>query len=302
MAFCINLPHGCNDAGVIEEKNMTTKTLTTTGEQAAHQSLPFAWRKRSKRQELALFMAWVMGLALFIWAFKLMTQDTIWAFVWDAPKQMQDVGSRMLPPDWAFTSEIIQPMWETLNIATLGTLLGTLLAIPVAFMAAQNTTPSRLLVRPVALLIIVSSRSINSLIWALLLVAILGPGVLAGIIAIALRSIGFVGKLLYEAIEEIDSRQVEAIEATGASGAQTMVWAIAPQVAPTLAGVTLFRWDINIRESTVLGLVGAGGVGLKLEAALGTLAWPKVTMVLLAILLTVIASEWVTAVVRKRLM
>jgi phosphonate transport system permease protein len=104
--------------------------------------------------------------------------------------------------------------------------------------------------------------------------------VLAGILAIALRSIGFIGKLLYEAIEEIDSAQVEAIEATGASGAQTMAWGVVPQVAPTLAGITVFRWDINIRESTVLGLVGAGGIGVKLEAALGTLAWPKVTTLL----------------------
>lgn len=260
-----------------------------------------AWRKRTTKQEVGLFMAWVLGLALVSWAFQVMTKDTIWAFVADAPRQVQDVGSRMFPPDWGFTAEILQPMWETFNIATLGTLLGVIMAVPVAFLAARNTTPSVRLVRPVALLVIVSSRSINSLIWALLLVAVLGPGVLAGIIAIALRSIGFVGKLLYEAIEEIDTKQVEAIEATGASRIQVMAWAIAPQTAPTLAGVSLFRWDINIRESTVLGLVGAGGIGVKLEAALGTLAWPKVTLILLAILLTVIVSEWLTAKVRKHL-
>lgn len=262
---------------------------------------PHHWRKRSARHELGLFMAWVLALAFLAWAFQLMTQQTIWAFVADAPRQVQDVGARMFPPDWAFTLEILQPMWETLNIATLGTLLGVVLAVPVAFLAARNTTPSRVLVRPLALLVIVGSRSINSLIWALLLVAILGPGVLAGIIAIALRSIGFIGKLLYEAIEEIDVRQVEAIEATGASRSQTMAWAVAPQVAPTLFGMTLFRWDINIRESTVLGLVGAGGIGLKLDAALSTLAWPRVTTILLAIFATVIVSEWITAKVRKRL-
>ena len=102
--------------------------------------------------------------------------------------------------------------------------------------------------RPVALLIIVSSRSINSLIWALLLVTILGPGVLAGVVAIALRSIGFIAKLLYEAIEEIDMAQVEAIEATGASRAQVMDYGIVPQIMPAFAGIAVFRWDINIRE------------------------------------------------------
>ncbi|THU02607.1 phosphonate ABC transporter, permease protein PhnE [Lampropedia puyangensis] len=259
------------------------------------------WRKRSVKQEVLLFMAWVLGLALVSWAFQVMTKDTIWAFVTDAPRQVQDVGARMLPPDWGFAREIVQPMWETLNIATLGTLLGMALALPVAFLAARNTTPSVRFVRPLALLVIVGSRSINSLIWALLLVAILGPGVLAGIISIALRSIGFIGKLMYEAIEEIDAKQVEAIESTGASRVQVMAWAIAPQTAPTLAGVSLFRWDINIRESTVLGLVGAGGIGVKLEAALGTLAWPKVTLILLAILATVVLSEWLTAKVRKKL-
>jgi phosphonate transport system permease protein len=259
------------------------------------------WRKRTPRNELIVFVAWVLTLAFVSWTFQMMTKDTIWAFVTDAPAQMQDIGSRMMPPAWSFVHELWWPLWETINIATLGTLLGLVMAVPVAFMAARNTTPSTTLVRPVALLLIVGSRSINSLIWALLLVAILGPGVLAGILAIALRSIGFIGKLLYEAIEEIDAAQIEAIEATGASSAQTMAWGVVPQVAPTLAGISVFRWDINIRESTVLGLVGAGGLGVKLESALNTLAWPKVTMLLLVILATVAVSDWVTAKVRERL-
>ena len=259
------------------------------------------WRKRTPRQDLLVFAGWVLALAFVSWTFQVMTQDTIWSFVSDAPRQAQDIGSRMMPPAWGFMHELWLPLWETLNIATLGTLIGLVMALPLAFLAARNTTPSARFVRPLALLIIVASRSINSLIWALLLVAILGPGVLAGIIAIALRSIGFIGKLLYEAIEEIDPNQVEAIQATGASSAQTMAWGVAPQVAPTLAGITVFRWDINIRESTVLGLVGAGGIGVKLESALGSLAWPEVTMLLIVILATVVVSEWVTAKVRQKL-
>jgi phosphonate transport system permease protein len=259
------------------------------------------WRKRTPRSELIVFAAWVLTLAFVSWTFQVMTKDTIWAFVTDAPAQMKDIGSRMMPPAWSFVNELWWPLWETINIATLGTLIGLIMAVPVAFLAARNTTPSTRFVRPIALLLIVGSRSINSLIWALLLVAILGPGVLAGVFAIALRSIGFIGKLLYEAIEEIDAAQVEAIEATGASQAQTMAWGVLPQISPTLAGISVFRWDINIRESTVLGLVGAGGIGVKLEAALNTLAWPKVTMLLIVILATVAVSEWVTAKVRERL-
>jgi len=134
------------------------------------------------------------------------------------------------------------------------------------------------------------------------LVTIVGPGPLAGVFAIALRSIGFIGKLLYEAIEEIDERQVQAITATGASSPQIMAWGIVPQISPALAGITVFRWDINIRESTVLGLVGAGGVGMKLVSALNTLAWPKVFMLLIAIFATVAVSEWVSAKVRQKLL
>jgi phosphonate transport system permease protein len=225
-------------------------------------SIP-VWRKRTTRNDLIVFAAWVLMLAFVSWTFQVMTKDTIWAFVTDAPAQMQDIGSRMMPPAWSFVNELWLPLWETINIATLGTLIGLILAVPVAFLAARNTTPSIRFVRPIALLLIVGSRSINSLIWALLLVAILGPGMFAGILAIAFRSIGFIGKLLYEAIEEIDTSQVEAIEATGASSAQTMAWGVVPQIAPTLAGISVFRWDINIRESTVLGLVGAGGIGDK---------------------------------------
>ena len=131
-----------------------------------------------------------------------------------------------------------------------------------------------------------------------MLVTIIGPGVLAGVIAIGLRSIGFCAKLLYEAIEEIDESQVEAITATGASPVQVLAYGIVPQVLPAFAGIAVFRWDINIRESTVLGLVGAGGIGVELSASLANVAWTQVSLILLTILATVVVSEWVSAKVR----
>jgi phosphonate transport system permease protein len=219
--------------------------------------------------------------------------------VLDAPKQAADIGGRMFPPRLSYLPELMVPLWDTLNMATLGTLLGIVLAVPVAFLAARNTTPSVLFLRPVALFVIVASRSINSLIWALLLVAILGPGLLAGIIAIGLRSVGFIGKLLYEAIEETDASQIEAVTATGASRLQVLNYGIVPQVMPAFWGISVFRWDINIRESAILGLVGAGGLGLKLQSSLNVLAWPQVTMILIVILATVVLSEWVSARVRQ---
>jgi len=256
------------------------------------------WRRRGQAAQLAVWAAWLLAAAVFVYCWQLISERTIWAFVTDAPAQAADLGVRMVPPDWRFINVLWRPLWDTINIATLGTAMSIVAAVPVAYCAARNTTPSVAFVRPAALFVIVSSRSINSLIWALMLVTIVGPGVFAGTLAIALRSIGFCAKLLYEAIEEIDESQVEAVRATGASGAQVTVYGVVPQVLPAFAGISVFRWDINIRESTVLGLVGAGGIGLPLNAAITTLAWTQVSLILLIIIGTVVMSEWVSAKVR----
>lgn len=256
------------------------------------------WRRRDRRQQFAIWLGWLIGTLIFVQSWRFISEHTIWDFALDAPAQAWDLLERMVPPRWSYMERLWLPLWDTINIATLGTLLGIIMGFPIAFLAARNTTPSRLLVRPVALVIIVSSRSINSLIWALLLVTVVGPGVLAGIIAIALRSIGFIGKLLYEAIEEIDPVQVEAIAATGASRPQQLAYGILPQILPAFAGISVYRWDINIRESTVLGIVGAGGIGLQLNASVSRLAWPEVTVIFIVIFVTVIISEWVSARVR----
>ena len=167
---------------------------------------------------MLVWAGWLFAVALFVGCFQLISDKTIWAFVWDAPQQAGDLAVRMVPPDWLYIRVLGRPIWDTINIATIGTLVAVLLAIPVAYCAARNTTPSVSVVRPIALFIIVSSRSINALIWALMLVTIIGPGVFAGIIAIALRSIGFCAKLLYEAIEGIDAGRLRLC-AQKASGA-----------------------------------------------------------------------------------
>ena len=187
----------------------------------------------------------------------------------DAPTQAADIAGRMVPPRWGYIEKLWRPIWDTLNIATLGTLLAIVLAVADrlprgAQHHAERASCGRWRCSS-------SSRRARStaLIWALMLVTIIGPGVLAGIIAIALRSIGFIAKLLYEAIEEID-------ETPGRGGARdrrvaarrSIDYGIVPQVMPAFAGISVFRWDINIRESPMLGLVGAGGIGLQLDASL----------------------------------
>ena len=207
----------------------------------------------------------------------------------------------MFPPDAPYALALLGPLIDTLNIATLGTALGVLIALPLAFLAARTTTPSSLAVRPAALLLLVTSRSVNSIIWALMLVVLIGPGLLAGILAIAFRSVGFVGKLVYEAIEEAPELPVVAMTTTGATRSQALAFGLIPQILPTVAGVAVYRWEINIREATILGLAGAGGIGMALQASIDALAWSRVSVVFLAILATVALAEWVSARVRQGL-
>ncbi|MHA1128957.1 MAG: phosphonate ABC transporter, permease protein PhnE [Alphaproteobacteria bacterium] len=256
------------------------------------------WQVRDRNASLIRWAMWMTAAIIFYVSWMRISDQTTWFFVYDAPRIAADIGGRAFPPRWEYILTLGKPIWDTFNIATLGTIFALLMGVPIAFLAARNTTPSKLFIRPIALLIIVSTRSINSLIWALLLVSIIGPGIFAGMIAISIRSIGFCAKLLYEAIEEIDENQVEAITATGATRWQVMVYGIVPQILPAFAGIAVFRWDINIRESTVLGLVGAGGIGLQLQSSLNILAWPQVSLILGVILVAVVIGEFISAKVR----
>lgn len=257
------------------------------------------WARFTLKQRMtryAIFLA--CGLAI---AWALTSIEVIWAWVWGAPEQIGDLFGRMYPPDPSNLGTILRVLWDTVNIATFATAFAVLLSLPVAYIAAQNTTPNRVTLW-IGRLILVTSRSVNTIIWALLFVAIFGPGIVAGIVAIMFRSIGFIGKLLGEAIEEIDKRPVEALEATGASRFKVIVYAIVPQVMPTFWAVAILRWDINLRESTVLGLVGAGGIGIILQGAIDTFNWPEVATILLAIIALVVIGEVISAYLRRRIL
>ena len=259
---------------------------------------PQQWSRFTLRERLQRFAIFLLSMVALVWA--LASIDVIWAWVFDAPEQMGDLFGRMVPPDVTNLPTILWVLVETVNIATIATAIAVVVSLPIAYISAQNTTPNAATLW-LGRLILVSSRSVNTIIWALLFVAIFGPGIVAGIVAIMFRSIGFIGKLLGEAIEEIDRRPVEALEATGASPFKVIVYAIVPQVMPTFWAVSILRWDINLRESTVLGLVGAGGIGLILQGAIDTFNWQEAATVLLAILALVILGEVVSGWLRKRI-
>jgi phosphonate transport system permease protein len=258
------------------------------------------WRRRTAAQERARWAGVLVVTTALVAGARHISSQTTWIFVLDAGVQLRDLVSRMIPPDGGYTAALARPLLDTLQIATLGTVLGVLIALPLAFLAARPTTPV-LWARPLALFALVASRSVNSIIWALMLVVLLGPGLLAGVLALALRSVGFVGRLVYEAIEEAPTLPVTAMEATGAGRAQALAFGLLPLVLPAIAGVSIYRWEINIREATILGLVGAGGIGMALQASIDALAWSRVSVILAGILATVLVAEVVSARVRRAL-
>ena len=262
------------------------------------QKYPDVWRRFSPRETLVRYFYFMFVVFVAVWSIS--NLDIPWFYFLDAHVQAKDLAVRMWPPDWGFVGQVVKPLIETIHIATLGTIITVLLAFPVAFLAARNTTFNAI-TWFVGRFILVGSRSVNTVVWGLLFVAIFGPGPVAGIWAIAFRSIGFMGKLVAEAVEEIDEGAVEAIEATGASRLQVLWIGILPQVLPVIYGTTVYRWDINIRESTVLGFVGAGGIGILLYSSINQFLWREVTVMLITVFGVVLASEFISATVRQRI-
>lgn len=268
--------------------------------QQSSQSYPREWQRYTQGQRLLRFALYLLFIIAIVQSAR--TVDVIPEFLYDAPTQMLDLVNRMWPVDWAaFQGNISAALIETLHMATLGTLLSIVLAVPVGLLAANNLTPNRAL-NLFARFILVSSRSINSLVWALLFIAIFGPGAVAGTMAIAFRSIGFVGKLLGEAIEEAQPGPIEALTATGASLGSIIQYGYWPQIRPAFWSIVLLRWDINVRESAVLGLVGAGGIGMALNSAMDLFQWDRVALILILIFIVVILAEIIITRSRKSLL
>jgi phosphonate transport system permease protein len=256
------------------------------------------WQRYPMGERLARFGVYLVIVAATVLSIR--TVEVIPDFILDAPEQVADLLKRMWPPDVAsYPVEIHGALLDSLHIATVGTVLGVLMALPFGFLAARNVTPWPWL-NWAARFVLIAARSINTLVFALFFVAVFGPGALAGTLAIAFHSIGFVGRLFSEALENTSPGPIEALRAAGAPAASVISFGYWPQVLPAFWSLVLFRWDINVRESIVLGLVGAGGVGMALDNALNLFQWTRVAMILLAILGVVILAEVVVTYIRKK--
>jgi phosphonate transport system permease protein len=263
---------------------------------------PLAWKRFRYPQSLYKYAAMLGTLAFLAW-----TLDYLKIPLDRLPGVLGRMGDtlsrRYWPPniEHVLGSEYLQSLFETLQMSYLAAIVGLALAVPLAWGASINMTPSRRFVYPVCRLIIMGARSVHEMIWTILAVTVLGFGLLPGTVALTLYCIGFAGKLFAEAIEAIRPGQVEAIRASGASLFQVFVYAVLPQVRVAWTGVSIYSWDVVFRAATVVGFFGAGGMGWYLRESVQRVASKDVAAILLSIILIVVISELLSAWLRTRI-
>ena len=254
------------------------------------------------RRQLILGSGSLLLLVGALWCFNAtIIQDTDWQRMGSVADMLRSIG-RYAGVDITLFPVLIEPALETLLIAFLGTFIGTIFCVPVIWFGARNITPVGSISYLSARLTMTISRSVHEIVWALFFVAVVGLGAMAGVFAVAFRSVGFIAKMSSEAIENIDTGPVEAIQATGASSFQVLRYAILPQVLPQIVSVIMFEWEINIRRSAVLGLVGAGGLGLVFFRQMNTFNYHGVTAVMIMILAIILVGELASHTIRRRLL
>lgn len=220
-------------------------------------------------------------------------------FIEGAPA-MQQLGSEMIPPNFERWRHWIMPLRDTLAMSVAGTALTVVLSLPLALLAAPNTTPHPAIGRLLRI-VLAAFRSVPEIILGIIFVAAVGFGALPGVLALALHSTGMVGKFYAEAIEHVDPKPMEAAVAAGASRFQVIMHSVLPQVLPQLADITIYRWEYHFRASAVLGIVGAGGIGFELMAALRLIKYDEVSAILLSILACVIVVDSIGTALRRHL-
>jgi phosphonate transport system permease protein len=247
---------------------------------------PVDWPQRLALIGLALYALYAASLLEITWARLLVGMDEGAKFL-----------GRMMPPNFQRWELLLEGMIETVQIAVLASALGLILSLPVGLLAARNLMP--IWVSAPARLFVALCRSLHPVIVAILFVKAVGFGALAGVMALVVASVGFVSKLFAEAIEEISLKQVEAVRATGAPFFSVLFYGVLPQVLSRFVGFAVYQLDSNLRNSTMVGIVGAGGIGGTLFAAFKRFDYDFVCAILIAIVALIFVSELVSGRVRK---
>lgn len=239
-------------------------------------------------------------LLLILWGSAVQTESTFGKLIQGLPN-MLDLLKEMFPPDWGYFATVTHAMLETIRMALLGTTFGAILAIPVALLCAGNITRAKWIVYPMRFLLNLN-RTIPDLLMAALFVAIFGLGLLPGIFALMLFSMGIIAKLAYEALEAIEKGPLEAMTAVGANKAQWIAFGVVPQIQAHYMSFVLYTFEINVRAAAILGLVGAGGIGHYYEVTLGFLQYDRTSAIVLYTLAVVLLIDYASMKLRERLL
>jgi phosphonate transport system permease protein len=253
-----------------------------------------------RTQRLTRALLWGTGALAVLWFTAAQIGMSPVALVKGIPF-MADFFSRMFPPDLAHLALLRDATLETLQIAVWGTLIAIILSIPLAFLGARNTTPHPVVFHATRVFLN-ALRSINELVFALIFVSAVGLGPFAGVLAIALHATGMLAKFCAEEIEGVDRGPVEAMQATGAGRLQVILFGIVPQVVPAFVSYAVYRFDVSIRAATILGLVGAGGLGFSLIKTMKLFQYHQTATCILVIFVLVLISDWLCARIRARIL
>jgi phosphonate transport system permease protein len=257
-----------------------------------------SWRKQPMIADARL--RWVLGVSIAVYLAAAMgTMEINWFRAWEGLPRGRQFVAAFFPPDivsrWG---EITDGILESIWMALTSTVVGIAVSIPVGLGAARNIAPPPIYFFCRAILSI--SRSFQEVILAIFFVKLFGFGPFAGFVTLSLGTIGFYGKLLAEDIEDMDPAQAEAVRATGAGWFQWLNYGVQPQVMPRMIGLGLYRLDINFRESAVVGIVGGGGIGATLNTAFDRYEFDSAAAILLIIIGIVLAVEYTSGIIRKR--
>ncbi|ASN07110.1 phosphonate ABC transporter, permease protein PhnE [Virgibacillus necropolis] len=238
-------------------------------------------------------------IAIYIWTF--IGIDIDWArAVERAISNFGVIIPRLFSPDWSATGEVTLKIIETVFIAFAGSFMASILAIPLGFLAAKNMSRSKFLSN-IGKWILSAIRAFPDIILAILFVVAVGPNAFAGVLAIAIGSTGMLGKLYSEVVESIDMRVVEAMEANGANKIQMLFYGVIPQIIPEFLSYAIYRFEIDVRASSILGIVGAGGIGTMIIFAANNRNWSEMGLILLAIIIVVTIIDFISARIRRKI-
>jgi phosphonate transport system permease protein len=218
----------------------------------------------------------------------------------DSFRYFSDILSRMLPPDFSNFNQLIFSMIETIEIAILGTFIAIVLSIPLALLSAKNMAPN-LVIFFIARTVTVFFRAIPEFIIAMILVIAIGFGAMPGVLALGIHTMGFLAKFYAEDIEHINKGPVEALKSSGASKRQIISFAVIPQIIPSFVANNLYILDRNIRMATMLGIVGAGGIGYELQSAFRMFEYPKVSAIIIIIFVTIFIIDNLSSYIRSKI-